>query len=84
VIEEYKNIPVINYCIKFYDGNTIRAITAVNISATLMIITNSGRTFMPCVSSSKKRSNPALAAGMGPLFSRFLLLLWLIGFNHTG
>jgi hypothetical protein len=59
-------------------GKKIRAIIAANISATLIMTTSSGRTFMPCVSSSKKRSNPALAAGIGPRLSRFLLLLWLI------
>jgi len=33
---------------------------------------------MPWVSSSKKRSRPALAAGMGALFSRFFCLLLLL------
>jgi len=36
---------------------------------------------MPWVSSSKKRSKPALAAGMGALFSRFFCLLPLLLLN---
>ena len=51
--------------------NTLPRIAA-NISATANTTTSSGRTLIPWVSSSKKRSSPALAAGMGALFSRFL------------
>jgi len=57
---------------------------AAIISVTERNTTNSGRTFMPWVSSSKKRSRPALAAGMGACFSRlFFLRLVLILSNQT-
>jgi len=53
--------------------------TAANMSATASTITISGRILIPWVSSSKKRNKPALAAGIGELFSRFFSLL---NFTH--
>ena len=44
-----------------------------------VIRTNSGRIFTPSVSSSKKRSNPALDAGNGASFF-FLPLIFLFPF----
>jgi len=49
-----------------------------SISAAVKIMTSSGFILMPWVSSPKKRSRPALAAGIGPLFSRFFCLLLLL------
>jgi len=55
---------------------------AVISSATAKATTSSGLTFMPFVSSSKNRSNPALAAGIGALLSRlFCLRLMASTFN---
>jgi len=48
------------------------------INAMVRMRSTSGFTFMPWVSSSKKRSNPALWAGMGAFFSRFFSLLVLM------
>jgi hypothetical protein len=50
------------------------------------ITTYSGRILIPWVSSSKKRNNPALEAGIGALFLSFLELKesapsWAIGFR---
>jgi len=55
-----------------------RATMAAIIKVTDKTTTNSGRIFMPWVSSSKKRSKPALAAGMGARFSRLLPLRVLL------
>jgi len=55
-------------------GKNIFARIAANMNATARITTSSGRTLMPFVSSSKNRSNPALAAGMGELLSLFFFL----------
>jgi len=48
------------------------------MSATLSTTTISGRILIPWVSSSKKRSKPALAAGIGELLSR----LFSLRLNH--
>ena len=47
-------------------------------NATVKIITISGLTFTPRVSSSKNRSRPALCIGIGAFFSRFFFRLLLI------
>jgi len=74
--EEYKNILEVNST--FYPKK-VRARIAAIISTTERITTNSGRIFIPWVSSSKKRSRPALAAGIGARFARlFPLRLSLI------
>ena len=44
-------------------------------NATVKIITISGLTFTPRVSSSKNRSRPALCIGIGAFFSRFFFRL---------
>jgi len=48
---------------------------AASIRATANATAISGLILIPWVSSSKKRSSPALAAGMGELLSRFFLRL---------
>ena len=47
-------------------------------NATVKIITISGLTFTPRVSSSKNRSRPALCIGIGAFFSRFFFRVLLI------
>ena len=54
-------------------GTRIRIRIETTIKVMEMASTTSGLTLMPRVSSSKKRSRPALEAGMGA--SRFLFLL---------
>jgi hypothetical protein len=50
------------------------------INPTTMTITASGRSLIPGVSSSKNRSSPALAAGIG---ASPLLLFSLLNFTHS-
>jgi hypothetical protein len=57
------------------DGKTMFAPIDVMISAIEATSTISGLIFTPSVSSSKKRSNPALDAGSG-LFFLLLLIIW--------
>lgn len=54
-----------------------------SISPTVKITTSSGFILMPWVSSSKKRSRPALAAGTEAPFSRLLCLLLLVLLNGS-
>jgi len=51
-------------------------------SATPMPTASSGFTFMPCVSSSKNLSRPALWAGMGDFLSRFFSLFLLMAVSR--
>lgn len=53
----------------------------VSISPVAKITISSGFILMPWVSSSKKRSRPALAAGTEALFSRLFCLLLLLLLN---
>jgi len=69
-----RNIRMLYKIVLWAYGKKAFASMAVINSATVKATTSSGLTFMPFVSSSKNRSSPALAAGMGALLSRFFSL----------